>query len=277
VLQLAAQLYSGHMLTAADAHTIQCKVVSPVTYVPIPPGVGGSFAGLITVDLPNGIKIGNEFNIVVRRITTRQIALPPPPPPPPPIQRGKAKAAVLAASVNNQPLVWRYITGSFLMTIQVQKESKILPVDENLLAVLKWRLGLIGTGNRWYPVLLRWISVLSSRIKAMGQDPGKIPASPKGYQPPSLEKGEHQSQPGAGNERCYTGKVTELFYDCFGDFEGFALKCCGCEQHSFRSCEPDIEKLIYLAWMERFVITVCVCKHDAHKVDSVALLRAPRR
>jgi hypothetical protein len=276
VLQLAAQLYSGHMLTAADAHTIQCKVVSPVTYVPIPTGTGGSFAGLITVDLPNGIKIGNEFNIVARRITTRQLVLPPSPPPPPPIQRGKTKAAVLPATAIKQPLVWRYIAGSFLMKIQVQKESKILPVDENLLAVLKWRLGLIGMGNRWYPVLVRWISVLSSRITAMGQDPGKIPASPKGYQPPSIGKGQHQGQPGARHECCYTGKVAELFYDCFGDFEGFELKCCACEQHSFRSCEPDLEELIYLAWTERFVITVCVCRHDAHKVESVALLRTPR-
>jgi hypothetical protein len=192
------------------------------------------------------------------------------------IQRGKANAAALPAVATHEPLVWRYITGSFLIKIQVQKESQILPVDENLLAVLKWRLGLIGTGNRWYPVLLRWISVLSSRITAMGQDPGTIPASPKGYQPPSKGKGQHPGQPGARHERCYTGKVSQLFYDCFGDFEGFELKCCGCEQHSFRGCEPDIEELIYLAWTERFVITVCVCKQDTHKVESVALLRARR-
>lgn len=276
ILQLAAELYSGHMLTAADAHTIQCKVVSPVTYVPIPPGTGGSFAGLITVDLPNGISIGDEFNIVARRITTRQIVEPPPLPTPPPPQRGKAKAAIVPAEAISQPLVWRYITGSFRMTIRVQRENKILPVDENLLAVLKWRLGLIGTGNRWYPVLLRWISVLASRITAMGQDPGDIPASPKGYQPPSIGKGQHQGQPGTPHELCYTGKVTKLFYNCFGDLEGFELTCCGCEQHSFRSCEPDIEGLIYRAWMKRFLVTVRVCEHDAYKVETVALLRAPR-
>jgi hypothetical protein len=269
VLQLAAQLYSGHMLTAADAHTIQCKVVSPVTYVPIPRGVGGSFAGLFTVDLPNGIRVGNEFDIIVRRITTRQVVVPPPPPPPPPIQRGKAAAAAPAIAIN-QPLIWRYITGSFLVKIEVQKESAILPVDENLLAVLKWRLGLIETGNRWYPVLLRWISVLSSRIVAMGGNPGKIPASPRGYQPPSTD---HKP---VRHGRCYTGKVAKLSYNCFGDFEGFNLNTCECETYSFSSCEPDMEELIYLAWVERFEITVCACKHDAHRVESVALLRAPR-
>jgi len=271
VLQLAAELYSSHMLSAADAHTIECKVVSPVTYVPIPPGTGGSFAGLITVDLPHGISLGNEFNIVARRITTTQIAPPPPPPPPPPTQRSRPRAALATEAVISPPSAWRYITGSFLMTIHVEQESQILPADENLLAVLKWRLGLIGTGNRWYPVLLRWISVLSSRIKAMGHDPGDIPASPKGYQPPSIEKGH----PGAEDERCHTGRVAKLFYDCFGEFTGFEMECCECEQHSFRSCQPDMEGLIYRAWLKRFVITVCVCRHDERRVESVTLLRAP--
>ena len=38
VLQLAAQLYPAQTLSAADANTVQCQVVSPVTYIPIPPG-----------------------------------------------------------------------------------------------------------------------------------------------------------------------------------------------------------------------------------------------
>jgi hypothetical protein len=106
--------------------------------------------------------------------------------------------------------------------------------------VLKWRLGLIGTGNRWYPVLLRWISYLSELIIGIGGDPGKISPSPNGYQALSTDHGK----PGGRYERCYTGKVAELFYNCFGDFEGFDLKTCECEKHSFRSCEPDMEKLI---------------------------------
>ena len=273
VLQLASQFYASHMLSAADTHTIQCNVVSPVTYVPIPSGAGGSFAGLFTVELPNGIAVGQEFDIVVRRITTKQVALPPPPPPPPPQpQRGKAPAVVKPQAVISQKLVWRYITGSFLVRIPVQKEVVILPVDENLLAVLKWRLEIIAPNNRWYPVLLRWISCLSGRITGMGGDPGKIPPSPNGYQPPPAGHGK----PGAPHERCYTGKVAQLHYDCFGDFEGFELKTCECEQHFVRSCEPDIEDLIYRAWRERFTITVCVCKQDAHKVESINLIRAPR-
>ncbi len=271
VLELAAKFYAGHMLTAADANTIQLKVMSPVTYVPIPAGAGGSFAGLFTIDLPDGIAVGQEFDVVVRRITTKRIAVPPPPPPQ--IQRGKKAAAAAPQAVISKQLVWRYVTGSFLLRIPVQKDGKILPVDENLLAVLKWRLGIIDPGNRWYPVLLRWITYLSGRIRGMGQNPEKIPPSPYGYQPPSAGDGA----PGRGRERCYTGKVSELRYNCFGEFEGFDLKTCECERHAFRCCESDLEHLIYRAWVERFMITVCVCEHDARKVESVILLRAPRK
>lgn len=50
----------------------------------------------------------------------------------------------------------------------MQQENKILPGDENLLAILKWRLGLIGPSNRWYWVLSRYIGCLSGRIDGMG-------------------------------------------------------------------------------------------------------------
>ena len=58
-----------------DANTIQCQVVSPVTYIPIPAGAGGSFAGLFTVDLPSTVRYGDEFDILVRRITTKQVVV----------------------------------------------------------------------------------------------------------------------------------------------------------------------------------------------------------
>ena len=253
-----------------DANTIQCKVVSRVTYVPIPFGSGGSFAGLFSVDLPAGISVGQEFNVVVRRITTKQISAPPAPPQ---IQRGKGAAVVSPQVVILKQLVWRYVTGSFLIKIPVQKERNILPVDENLLAVLKWRLGQIGTGNRWYPVLVRWLAYLAARIIAMGGDPGKIRPSPTGYQPPTKGPG----QPAGTARRCCTGKVAELVYDCFGDFQGFELRGCECEGRFFRACEPDIERLIYRAWEGRFTVTVCACPRDASKVESVTLLRARAR
>ena len=85
VLSLASQIYSTHQLSAGDAHTVQCTVARNFTFVPIPPGTGQNYAGLFTVDLPQGVKSGQEFTIVVRRVTSRREfnwTLPPPPPQP---------------------------------------------------------------------------------------------------------------------------------------------------------------------------------------------------
>lgn len=258
VLQLAQQLYPAQTLTAADANTIQCQVVSPVTYVPIPPGAGGSFAGLFTVELPSSVRYGNEFDILVRRITTKQLVLPAPPNNPPPPQ--------LARAVIKDQLIWRYITGSFLARIAVQQESTILPADENLLAILKWRLGLIDPSNRWFPVLLRFISYLTGRINGMGGNACQIPASPTGYQPfPVL--------PPHTEEHCYTGKVIGIRYDRFGDFEGFTLLSEKGHEHWFRGHEHEVEELVRHAWIERSLISVFVESHDPDWPASIVLRR----
>ena len=49
---------------------------------PIPTGTGQNFAGLLTLELPVGIRTGQEFEVLVRRISTR-FGKPAPPPPPP--------------------------------------------------------------------------------------------------------------------------------------------------------------------------------------------------
>jgi hypothetical protein len=255
VIQLAQQLYPAQTLSAADANTVQCQVVSPVTYIPIPPGTGGSFAGLLTVDLPATVLYGNEFDVVVRRITTKQIIESTPPPSP-----------QVAAAVREH-LLWRYISGSFLVRISVQEESKILPADENLLAVLKWRLGLIGPSNRWYPVLLRYISYLSGRINGMGGNASQIPPSPSGYQQPSPVPGKR------AREHCYTGKVIGIRYDRFGDFEGFAILSEKGQEHWFRGREHEVEELVRRAWMERTLISVFVESHDPDWPASIVLRR----
>ena len=263
VLKLAAELYPAQTLSAADTNTIQCQVVSPVTYIPIPAGAGGSFAGLLTVDLPDTVRYGDEFDIIVRRITTKQVVVPTPPPAPPKI----AVPAVTAEADDENLLVWRYVTGSFLVRIPVQEESTILPVDENLLAILKWRLGLISPGNRWYPVLLRYISYLTGRINGMGGNASQIPPSPDGYQSPSPGPVKH------AGERCCTGKVIGVRYDRFGDFEGFTILSEEGHEHWFRGREPKIEELVNRAWIERTLISVFVEPHESDWPASIVLRR----
>jgi hypothetical protein len=142
VLQLASEFYSTHQLSTADSHTMKCKVRGGITCIPIPTCAGSNFAGLFTVDLPREIRVGNEFNITVRRITSRQL--------------DRGNGPVLAAQPHSRRIPnWRYVVGTFQVKIPVQKDAAILPAEENLLAILKWRSNLIGPANRWYPVLDR--------------------------------------------------------------------------------------------------------------------------
>ena len=77
VIALAARLYPSSGLAAVDAHTLECEVTPGMTYVPVPTSAGESFAGLITLQLPSGIHVGNEFDVVIRRITSRRYNEPP--------------------------------------------------------------------------------------------------------------------------------------------------------------------------------------------------------
>ena len=228
VLQLAAQLYPAQKLTAADANTIQCQVVSPVTYIPIPAGAGGSFAGLLTVELPPSVRYGNEFDIVVRRITTKQVFIPAPPKTPPPPSRSHAPSHRRARSC-----LWRYVTGSFLVKIPVKKESTILPGDENLLAILKWRLGLIDPRQPLVSGVAALDRISLRPNQRHGRQRFQIPPSPTGYQPPSTGPVKRD------REHCYTGKVIGIHYNRFGDFEGFTILSEKGHEHWFRGREHE--------------------------------------
>ena len=167
VLTLAARLYPNHLLSAADAHTIECKAGGGVAYVPIPAGGNQSLAGLLTVELPSGIEVGNQFEVVVRRITSRR-----------PVDRRVAALPTLSgAAVAQGQLVadWRYVVGTFAMRIPVRQESAILPEEEDLLAILKWRLSIVSSADRWLPVLHRYIDYVSARVNGMEETPRRSP------------------------------------------------------------------------------------------------------
>jgi hypothetical protein len=255
VVQLASRRYGHHELSAADAHTIQCKVVRHLSYVPIPPGTGPKFAGLLTVDLPQTVSKGQSFTVVAKRVTTYT--------PPPPVvinapglrapevrhrdrraaaRRGKPPEAV------PKPRSWRYITGAFQIDIPIQADSDILPFDMNTLAIFKWRLSMMPPANRWYPVMKRYIDILSARIDGLGGDSGSIEPSPTGLPGPV-------GKPGARHPKEYTGKICEICYDCFGDFEGFKLCSCA-EEHVFTSREKGIEEVALHACAHRQRVSV---------------------
>ncbi|RDK03123.1 hypothetical protein [Paraburkholderia lacunae] len=266
VLKLATRMYPVHQLSASDAHTLQCPVTAGATYVPIPPGAGQNFAGLFTVDLPPTVVKGQAFRIVVRRVSTRQVS-----------ERTvnaqqpgtRARVGVNGDGRDKAMLNWRYVVGTFQVTIPVSTHDVLLEPEENTLAIMKWRLSQTAPSDRWYPVLQRYISYLAGRVNGLGGNAGSIEPSPLGVPPkPAHVHVEHTRE--------FTGKVSSIGYDRFGDFDGFRLLSeDGCE-HTFRSCEHAVEDVVRCAWRERDVITVIVHRHELHVPVSIVLRRAPR-
>lgn len=256
VLALATRLYPHHQISAVDAHTVECRAGGGVAYVPIPTGGTQSLAGLLTVELPTGIRVGDEFELVVRRITSRR----------------PADRRIDAQPVGSGQLVvdWRYVVGTFSARISVQRDSLILPDEENLLAILKWRLS-ISAGTRWQPVFQRYVDYVSARVNGFGGNAAAIPPAANGYYP---VPGTGHGAP--GHDHRHTGKIVGIIYDGFGDFEGFLLETEAGETRSFRSTEPGMEALIRRAWEERTLLTVHGRGHHPERAGSIILRRAPR-
>jgi hypothetical protein len=65
ILALAGRLYRRHELTRSDPHTIRC-LAQGLTYVPVP-AADSNYAGLLTVELPTGVKRDAIYRVVVRQ------------------------------------------------------------------------------------------------------------------------------------------------------------------------------------------------------------------
>jgi hypothetical protein len=252
VIRLASKLYNTQLLTAPDQNTLQCRVTKGVTYIPIPTGKGENFAGLLTVDLPPTVMKGQEFNIVVRRLATRQ-------------SREKdvkvrMNAPVAAVNTHNKQMQnWRYVVGTFQVKIPVSTKEVILFPEENTLAVLKWRLEAMSPSNRWYSVLKRYISYVAARVDGLGGNSAEIKPSLQGVPVKETARGIHE----------YTGKVYEVVFDCFGDFEGFTLIACSNKRYTFRSREKAIGEIALRACRDRLMISVWTDEKTHEKICKI--------
>jgi hypothetical protein len=289
VIELANRLYGTHLLSASDSNTIDCKVTRGVIYVPIPPGTAENIAGLLTVDLPTTVMIGQEFNIIVRRVSTRRIEIieiskkPLLPSKNTSIEgkhvrdHHKQKAGTHSSELRETPpeaLIstdvaekvrvmknWRYVTGTFQVKIPVTTAQVMLRPDEDTLAIMKWRLLQMAPTNRWYKIIHRYIDYLSARVKGLGGDPNAIPPSPDGAPIKDV---------GTDDVVAYTGKVIKVIYDCYGDLEGFVLGDC-CTPMTFKSRERAIGNIVIRACKERFLVTVYVKRSDPKCISRIEI------
>jgi hypothetical protein len=248
VLALAASLHPNpQILTKVDAHTISCAV-RDITYIPIPGRIQSAIPGLMTLQLLLSVRDGEQFRVDVQQHSglTYEARLP---------ERGPSGRGPSELSASR-----RKVLSAFRLTIAVKIGEPLLRKLVRNLAVLRYIFQAIPKTDSWHPVFVRYLAQLADQIAGLGVDPSQIPPSPDDPGLPCDRK------PGEGD--CYSGKVCEVIFDCFGDFDGFVLESCECRR-CFKSTEAGIARLVLRACQERLRITVCLakeCKETIRKI-----------
>lgn len=164
ILRMAAKTYRSNTLVRIDSSTLQCET-GGVTYIPIPPGEGANYAGMISVDLPDTVKKGQAFTIVVHQVTTAR--------------RG-------AVNISHDPDLnisddsVRRILGSFQISIPVTVKELMLEREARLLSNLRWIQMAIPANNRWAPVFTKYLGQIADRVDALGGESDHVMPSPSG-------------------------------------------------------------------------------------------------
>lgn len=199
---------------------------------------------------------------------------------------------------------WRETIGAFQLGIPVSVKAEMLPHYLRLLSVLRWRAEQLRPNNRWYATFVRYVELIAEKVRALGGDPWKVPPTPDGAVPLPGDKGGDAgggdtSSGGVGGSGgvgdpldpyfepqgddwlsdttglgapdkvapgIWSGKVSGLLFDHFGDFEGFTLESYGGTHHRFFSREAAIRDLARTAWIERYVVTVITVSAQSRRV-----------
>lgn len=154
ILALSALRQHPAVLTKVDEHTLRVRVAD-VTFIPLPVRSSGNLAGLITLILPEGVRVGQVFKMTVQQCTGSAIA-----------RRA------------------RRMLGAFQFNIPVKTDPEILPTAIRQLAILRYIQQTIPTTNRWHPIFARWLDGLAAKIAGLGGDPTQVLPSPTGGDTP---------------------------------------------------------------------------------------------
>lgn len=145
VLGMAERNYDAGRLEQSEAHALRC-LPGDVTYVPLPAARKENIPALLSIELPEGIKRGDEFNIVVHQISGRP----------------------------------RRILGAFQLNINVSTRAALLRPEIHNLSVLRYIFRSIPVDDRWHPVFARYLDQIAERVRGFGGDPDAVLASPDG-------------------------------------------------------------------------------------------------
>jgi hypothetical protein len=186
---------------------------------------------------------------------------------------------------------WRETIGAFQLGIPVLVKAEMLTHHLRLLSVLRWRAEWLRPNNRWYSTFIRYIDLIAEKVRALGGDPWTVPATPDGILP-LPDKGDSPGsgaddprdpffepqrddwlgdtkgldEPDKAKAGLWSGKVSGLLFDHFGDFEGFTLESYSGSHHRFFSQESTIRDLARMAWRERYVVTVITVSAQSRRI-----------
>lgn len=163
ILDLLAKTYRGHNFVRVDAHTLQCET-GGMAYIPIPEGSGPNYACMISIDLPDNVKKGQVYAVVVHQVTT-----------------AFAKPVITHSTTGGTSVAaHRRILGSFQITIPVTVKENMLAHELRLLSNLRWIQRAIPENNRWFPVFNRYVGQVADRVDAIGGNSSEVLPSPHG-------------------------------------------------------------------------------------------------
>jgi len=149
----------------------------------------------------------------------------------------------------------RKAIGSFRVAVAVKLGEPLLAKQVRDLAVLKYIMEAIPATSSWHPVFVRYVGQLADKVRGLGVDPDRVPASADDPGIPSHRK----------PRKAYEGKIQEVIYDCFGELEGLVIETCD-GSIRLRSRERRIGKLAWKACRDRSVVTVYVSGDDDRTV-----------
>jgi hypothetical protein len=160
ILGLAALRQRPVPIAKVDAHTISVSVAD-VSFIPLPSRPSGNLAGLVTLTLPQGVRVGQSFKFSVQQYS----------------------GVALSRRAHK-------VLGAFQFNIPVQHDPDILPVAFRNLSILRYVHQSIPAGSRWHPIFVRWLDGLAKKVAGLGGDPAKALPSPNGNDRPPDHKHE---------------------------------------------------------------------------------------
>jgi hypothetical protein len=145
LVRIAGQRYESVSIQRVDAHTLRC-LPGGVCYVPLPDGRTQNIPGLLTVELPQGVRREQMFHVVVHQ-------------------------------VSGQP---RRVLGSFQFTIPVSTARRLRGSETRKLSVLRHIQRRLEPEDPWRAVFNRYLGLVADRVDGFGGNATRVEPSPTG-------------------------------------------------------------------------------------------------